>query len=168
MSIEKIRHILDDIRFTESQGGDKIGIEPLKSNLLSLEEYLKNNDSQMEHEKEIEMFRSGITAGQSALKAAMIVNGGAIVTLVTFIGNIWNSGKFEIAAFSCPFALFCYGVILSAVAFGTTYLSQFFFNESEHTLGKTINFITISLVTSSYLSFGYGTYKIYTILSSII
>jgi len=41
------------------------------------------------------MFKSVIDAGTVALRSATLINGGAAVALLAFIGNIWEKGVAE-------------------------------------------------------------------------
>ena len=39
---------------------------------------------------ELQMFKSVILAGQTALKSTILINGGAAVALLAFIGSVWD------------------------------------------------------------------------------
>lgn len=77
-------------------------------------------------EASLEMFKSVIISGQSAIRSAILINGGAFVALLVFIGKIWSESTSQIASslLSSGIAFFSSGVLAGAVAAGFTYLSQ--------------------------------------------
>jgi len=79
---------------------------------------------QHEHEWDLEMLRSVITTGQSALKSSLLINGAAAVALLAFIGNIWNIDPSVVAGIANALGFYVVGVLLAAVAAGVTYFSQ--------------------------------------------
>lgn len=109
----------------------------------------------------VEMFKSVILAGQSALKSSIIINGGAAVTLLAFTGKIWETSTTEVVANSLTTSIFifCLGVFFASFATGTTYLSQYSFSQQWLKLGHAINIFTITVVLSSYGAFFFGAFK---------
>lgn len=111
----------------------------------------------------LEMFRSVILAGQSALKGALLINGGAAIAVLAFIGNLAAKGSGHeemIDLFSLPLFLFTLGVLCGAVSFGTTYMSQFCYSrEKTLWIGHVFQVITISTVIAAYCLFFTGSYS---------
>ena len=66
-------------------------------------------------------------AGQSALKSAMLINGGAAVAMLAFIGTLINNPAHKILLGELSFSmlLFVVGVSVGAIACGATYLAVF-------------------------------------------
>ncbi len=116
----------------------------------------------------IEMFKSVITMGQSALKSAILINGGAAVALLAFIGKVWGNvdGHIDLEYLKCGLMLYTFGVLSATIASGFTYLSQWFYHRHNLTIGKILNVAVIVLVIGSYLLFAMGSYEAY--LSLII
>lgn len=116
-----------------------------------------------ENQKQIEMFRATITSGQAALKSAILINGGASVALLAFIGNIWTKGTLQEAVDSLTLSigLFAGGVLAAAIASGNAYLAQYCYNRYPKWAGDVLNVITILLVIASYVLFAWGTYESY-------
>ena len=108
----------------------------------------------------LELIRSTVIAGQSALKAAMIINGGGAAALLAFTGNIWNKTTSNIIASGLTEAIliFCIGILLAAFATGTTYLSQLIFSYEKVKFATVINYLTITLVILSFSLFIYGSF----------
>lgn len=102
-----------------------------------------------------EMFKSVILAGQTALKSCVIMNGGAAVALLAFIGSVWNkSTDIEVLKLLLiSMILYVAGVLCGVVASGLTYLGQTKYAEQKMKSGNIIRGITISIVIISYLVF---------------
>lgn len=62
------------------------------------------------------------TLGQAALKSMMLANGGAIISLLTFIGN--KAGVHDAHALKVAFGLFGAGLFSSLFAYTGAYFSQ--------------------------------------------
>jgi len=79
----------------------------------------------------LEMRRSTISLGYNVVKSALLINGGAAVALLAFIGNLLNKeyiNTIAIAALAESMMLFGKGVACGALATGTTYVSQCFYD----------------------------------------
>jgi hypothetical protein len=136
----------------------------------ALEEHKANlsawvSSSQYRHEVNLEMLRAVITVGQSALKGALIINGGAAVTLLAFIGKIWGSTDTQPTLVALSFALLSYvfGVLSAAMAAGATYFSQAGyadeFGSHSHTIGRVGHIAAICFVFCAYILFAVGSWK---------
>ncbi len=108
-------------------------------------------------------FRAVIQAGQSALKNAILINGGGAAALLAFLGHIWITKPVANISSYLPYSLlaFALGVLMAAIASGTTYLSQGYYtrylNDKSNQLllkrGDCRNKITIILIVFSYFLF---------------
>lgn len=130
----------DSLRRLAAQGQTAIAIAELDRYLsareahaespgksLTFEEWRHRTTLQNEHD--LETRKSILEAGASALKASILINGGAAAATVAFLGNVAAKGL----APSCPgvsipgirwaLTLFVYGVLASALALGLRYLS---------------------------------------------
>lgn len=125
------------------------------------ERNLAHYDAQQQHS--LEMLRSVFAYGQAALKSAILINGGAAVALLAFIGNIWAKGIVPEAVSSITSAIICFsaGVLAAAFATGTTYLTQYCYSEDHDRTGVTFHIVTILIVLSSYYLFARGSYESY-------
>jgi hypothetical protein len=119
---------------------------------------------QQSHEHNLEMLRSTISTGQSALKSALLINGGAAVALLAFIGSIWTSDNAAKALPEISLALLLYvsGVLSAAIAAGFTYLSQAGFGHEFGEISRSVGYIgrwlAVLGVFASYVLFGYGSW----------
>lgn len=124
----------------------------------------------MSNEGGLEVFRSQIQFGKEALRAAMLINGGAAVALLAFVGGIWpKEPKAEIVnCLAWALILFSAGLLLGAAACSTAYITQYNHNERiansekpelvrKHQSNLTcFLWITISLVFLSLAAFFAG------------
>lgn len=126
----------------------------------------------------LEMFRSVLEAGQSALKAATIINGGAAAAILAFIGGILTSetAPDQLAAVSpLGAAWFCFMIGLGAAgtASGVRYLSQFAYRqehekrEAQKTSAQrwrvgadTLAAVSAAVGASSFVLFFVGSWKL--------
>ncbi|HDL16417.1 MAG TPA: hypothetical protein ENH27_01070, partial [Rhizobiales bacterium] len=155
----KAKYILDwirsDISDAKQQGQDSIAVSALEKYLDHLENELTDVESlgRAEQESElakyraenernlahynarqvlsVEMFRSVIALGQSALKSAMVINGAAAAALMAFIGNlvVKQADVSAVQSLSGSIAYFSAGVLVAAFAMATTYFSQFSYSQ---------------------------------------
>ncbi len=81
---------------------------------------------QHSHSIQVEMFRAVVMAGQSAMQSVVLINGGAAVALLAFLGHAISTKAS--AVFVQPIAnalyLFVIGVLYGSLAMGSTYVSQ--------------------------------------------
>jgi hypothetical protein len=139
----------------------------------------------MEHYKatqahNLEMFRATNTAGQSALRTSFLMNGGASVAILTFIGHLATntSGKVPIHLLAPSLAIFVFGVLLVAFASGATYLAQLFYEQWSYaqwshagkqwakTTGFVLNTMAIVFGFVSYVFFAWGACKAYSVFAT--
>lgn len=136
---------------------DKVGDENAKNKdieleMLKLENQAKLNLQQHNLTTYLETFKVTITAGSNAVKALMLLNGGASIAFLAFIGNLWISGKMNESIPMLVIALraFCYGVGLavccSAFTYFCQYLVQLNFEKDSQSLSKAAHAMNIVAV----------------------
>jgi hypothetical protein len=172
------RKLKEDIEQAKAQGVEKIRSENLISYLSEMEKNLESQseadieihranlqkwieDHKNAHAHSVEMFRSVIAAGQNALRTSFLMNGGASVAILAFIGHLAATSSDNITLFSSVLSIFVIGVLVSAVASGTTYLSQWFYASGDkyHKTGFGLNIVAIILGLGSYGVFAWGIYE---------
>ncbi len=118
-------------------------------------------NAQQQHS--LEMFRSVIVYGQDALKSAILINGGAAVALLAFIGNVWTKSTGQPAVNSLTKAIFLFtiGVLSAAIGAGTSHLTQYFYKENKEKKAKMLHVLTIVIVVAAYTLFFFGSYNAY-------
>lgn len=110
------------------------------------------------HESQLEMFKSVLESGQTAVNTAILVSGGGTVALLAFVGNL--STKTPDApvpqALIVGLTLFAVGVLCGAMAAGARYLSQFCYGNSWARSGVGFHISCIVLVVATYVLFSAG------------
>ncbi|GAB7525298.1 hypothetical protein [Paraburkholderia sp. 2C] len=148
--VKQFQQAVNDV---EAQGFKLIEIVNLKTYLKNMLEMAEGQEqaqpqlteAQAEHQLEVwkaqlsahstfnvEMFKAVIEAGQTALKSAILINGGAAVALLAFAGNAITKWKMEPGTpllTSVGWAMTCFagGTGVGGVATAFRYLSQYGF-----------------------------------------
>ena len=90
---------------------------------------------------DLEMFKSVLETGKVALTTPILVNGGASVALLAFIANI--SAKSDVGSgvgipsIAGALMWFVFGVLLAALATGSTYLTQDLHSQAQYSVSNT-------------------------------
>ncbi len=125
---------------------------------------------QQKHEFNIEMLKATVATGQSALKSALLINGGAAIAILAFIGKIWSQDNDIPACISISLACYVFGVLSAASASGFTYLSQAGygkeFGKYSYHIGTIGRFIAIICVILAYILFGAASWLSYLAISN--
>ncbi len=182
-SKELIKIIRSDVTEAKAKGLSAIPVENLFTYFDKLEENVGGSRQALLPEdleqykarlamwqgERVEHFRAVILHGQNALKSAILINGGAAVALLAFIGHLWRPdtvGALRLLAASLVW--FVAGVLLDAVSAGSTYLSQYCYALcADSPRGKVyqtavaLHILAILLVLVSYGTFAYGTCLVY-------
>lgn len=101
-----------------------------------------------------------IAFAQDALRGIVLLNGGAVVALLAFFGQVW--GKSEIQAIlvmsflRTAIILLVLGALSGIVAQGLAYLSQQAFVEGNRTMGRTLRHSCICLAIAGMYFFVHG------------
>lgn len=145
---------LDDVASSQSK-------EPTEQELTEYHHRLQLHLEQTKgyNESQLEMFRAVIVAGQNAIRSSFLLNGGAAVALLAFVGHLAGVKPGSVSAFSVVIVPFAIGVLFIAVTSGLTYLSQWFFNSENkpsQRMGLALNIVAIILGLSSYGCFVWG------------
>lgn len=125
-----------------------------------------NGDSNGAYESERqELFRSIFSYGDTAIRNALLINGGAAVAILAFIGNVVakttgstsppGSGHVIVAAFAAPLLGYVLAVFSAALASGAAYAAQFCYYHSGGTprAGHFFRWLAILLMLTSYAGF---------------
>lgn len=114
---------------------------------------------QQHHELDLEMLRATLTMGHTTLKSALLINGGAAVALLAFIGGIWSkeSSKAAISAVSESLYLYVIGVLSAALAAGASYFAQAGYGgefwKVSRTIGRIGHTLAVLFIVAAYVFF---------------
>jgi hypothetical protein len=121
------------------------------------------------HAHSVEMFRSVIQAGQSALKTSFLMNGGAAAAILAFVGHLATTNPKKVPLLAHSLTIFVCGVLVAGIASGVTYLSQWLYAGDRpwhEKVGLALNVLAILLGLSAYGVFAWGTYAAYKVFAS--
>jgi hypothetical protein len=168
--IDKLMGELADLK---AQGHESVRVDALEKYLEELRASLGSSIElkKLEHQSSlayydartkhgIEMFKSVIESGREALNALVLINGGAVVALLGFMGAVIAKGLSQTlgASLTYPLLQFGIGVLVGAVAFGARYFSQAFYSAEKNTYGTAFKVLAISLALAGYALFSCGVY----------
>lgn len=89
------------------------------------EQSIARDDYERENKEAESRLQYQIDYSQSLLRTLIIVNGGAIIAIFTFIGN--DGRKFDQSYIYSAFASFSVGIVLTLLAYIAAFLSQLYF-----------------------------------------
>jgi hypothetical protein len=119
-------------------------------------------------ESHLELYRSMINSGQAAMKTTVLINGGAAVSLLAFVGHLIASAKPTIVPrLAFPLTCFVVAVLCGAMAFGLTYVTLSSIVLKKIARSNKSNALAIAFVVVSYVLFGLGSYFAYQIFRSL-
>lgn len=83
-----------------------------------------------------DLFNSVIGLAKISLQAVLLVNGGAAIALLAFLGNLASTQSQSSLVRILAFALLCFaiGVLAGLIGMGVSYLAQYRFLEAESQL----------------------------------
>lgn len=120
----------------------------------------------------LESFRQVIALGQSAIQSIFLINGGASVAVLAFIGHLASAPTTAKAVL--PFAgslrFFVAGVFFAAVTSAATYLSQLAYEGSktgQQVIGVVLHALAVALGVTSFVFFFVGAQAAYRAFASI-
>lgn len=172
-----IRDLEAEIQAAEGEGRTKIKLENLKAYLREIKKIVEEQNERdalqtqrdlafyaAKHSSRIEYYKAKskrisddshavITIGQGALKSSILINGGACVALLAFIGKIITENTVPVPGLSTALLIFGCGVLFSAISSGTTYLSQSNYAIKKRRRAVFYNYLVIVFIILSYLSF---------------
>ena len=102
-------------------------------------EELRRRDAERAHDREAEFFtaqnKATIDTGQLALRTSILVNGGAAIAMLAFIGHLVGEDKIkseQIRDITSSLIWFAIGVACALVALGCTYFSSYSIAKLSH------------------------------------
>jgi hypothetical protein len=153
---------LKEVENTQKEEPSPVDMERYKADLSN---WIAANHH--EHESRLEMFRSVITAGQNSIKSSFLLNGGAAIALLAFIGHLAEIKSTHVSGLIWGLVLFSLGVLATAVTSGLTYLCQWFGASNCPRPARIFNIIAIFFGAVPYGLFLWGLYAAQNALRSL-
>lgn len=181
VEIVRLERFLDTWEDGASVGPDQAALEHERAVAL---EQMKLQWSFRE-QADAQMFTSVIEAGQSALKASTIINGGAAAAVLAFIGGLLKVNEStgpamaSVAPMGVAWFMFMIGLGCAGVATGLRYLSQFAYAAALRvhlrtlkpskfdTVGTFFNWASIVVAAGSFILFFVGSYLLAKLFLSV-
>lgn len=104
-----------------------------------------------------------IEISQYAFKTIIMINGGATIAVLAFIGNVWakdNSNQL-IPSLANSMAVFAIAVLCGTLGTGVIYLCNMHYAKNLNFVGGMFRGVAIVLAIVSYVLFGCGIYYAY-------
>lgn len=103
-------------------------LDRLKKSDLPSSPEKRLQETEHEHQWNVEMVRSGIEAGAQALKTCLLISGGSAAALLAFAGSAWSALTPQgIDTLSWTMTYLGAAIVLIGLASALTYLTQYFF-----------------------------------------
>lgn len=114
-------------------------------------------------ETSIEAFRSEYTSAQSALRTAMIINAGAAIALLAFVGNLWPDVGLAPTLMGLVNSLSGYvlGVLFGAVGLAAHHAMHYFMYAENERWISISKWTYIGLLSFSFAAFALGSWFVY-------
>ena len=108
-----------------------------------------------------EMLKAVVDSGKEALNSLVLVNGGAVVALLGFMGAMIAKGLPSTLGLRLAHAIvyFGSGVLTGAVGFGTRYMSQHLYAGEHEKSGFAFTIVAMMLGVAGYSFFAVGFYN---------
>jgi hypothetical protein len=129
-----------------------------------LQNWIESNKHKFESERE--MFRSVISSGQNALKTGFLLNGGASLAMLAYIGQHGENYTKEL---SLSLLYFVWGTICISLSSAMVYLCQRVFSDPDLSQKKWASYLDIVTICVGFISFVFfilGMYVAYEIFSN--
>lgn len=110
-----------------------------------------------QNSQDVEVLKAVFLFGGAALKSAILINGGAAVALLAFMGSIFIGKPDVVKELTCPLMVFTSGVLSAAIASSASYFSQGYYSRKNESAGNFWRRIAIICVVFSYILFAVGT-----------
>lgn len=104
-----------------------------------------------------------IEISQYVFKTIIMINGGATIALLAFIGNIWNKdGAYQLMpSLAISMASFASAVLCGALGTGVIYICNMHYAKGLNFVAGAFRAVAIILAIGSYVLFGCGIYYTY-------
>lgn len=113
-------------------------------------------------EARIEQFKSMMAVAGLALRTAILINGGAIIALLTFIGGLEGSVRWCVPTLVTSISILSFGIVAAAISILLAYFSQSNHLKSikdtgyDSKNGERLGALSAGFVIFSYILFAIG------------
>lgn len=177
-----LNEIQSELTKLEKAGHQDVSVKALQEYISKLKDHTSNSQEfrKMQFQGNIEkykedraewreLFKATSTTAHSALRTIILINGGAAVALLAFLGKVWGSTVSHIYLDDFAVALFIFvcGVLSAALSTGFTYLSQHCYTYHNDKFGNITRAIANAMAACAYIAFGWGGYVAFLAFTTI-
>jgi hypothetical protein len=165
--VELAKKLLDELAAIDPDGTGEITTKSLIGRLKGVAApQLPENFQLAQYDADVKssimMWNAVIDYGKYAINCCLLINGGASVAMLTFIGNLMLPERaLNHRLFALPLIMFVIGVLAAAIPAGGAYLCQYLLADKKTTAGYVFLCATAIFVITSYVLFALGIYCSY-------
>lgn len=151
--LEYLYAVKDEDENTNSTQEDRLQLTRYESQCA-----LHQQHYQAQRAEGLEMFKSVILSGQNALRTGLLLNGGAAIAILAFIGNVANSHECMLPDLAVALGWFSFGALFVGIAAFLTYATQRIYQKSEKAEDiwyKRGNRLTFGIITIGTVAIGF-------------
>lgn len=171
VSLESLSDFTDDIEKLVVENAIDVPVSEKELEILKARLNAAVLRDQYAYEKDLELIRATVGTAQSALKASILINGGAAVALLAFVSGVWPLGALIRAEIAQALLFFTLGVLCSAVASLLAYFTQAGFGnefgEASQKIGTYARYAAMLVVLGSFGFFIAGSFVAYNVIGGI-
>ncbi|MFQ5673262.1 MAG: hypothetical protein ACE5G9_09215 [Nitrospinales bacterium] len=117
----------------------------------------------------IASIKASVDLAGIAIKSALLINGGATVAILAFLGNFLSKDAQKtvvLNALASPLGYFSLGVVTAAIGSGLAYCSQRSYLEEWNKAGICFNLLAVIFIVATYGAFIFGACDTYSIFKN--
>lgn len=110
----------------------------------------------------VKKYDTVVSSGQSALRALLTMNGGAIVVFLTFLGHAWDKGAVQhqsLSLFVTALSFFIAGVFFALLSYGSIFVTNCLSSEDWPKSANGAFGVTIACGLASIVCFFGGSWR---------
>jgi len=110
----------------------------------------------------VEKYETVVSSGQSALRALLTMNGGAVIVFLTFLGTLWDRGKIPqqtMPLFVAALAWWIGGIFSTLLSYGSIFVTNCFSSINWHRSSNAAFVVTLICGFASLVCFLIGSWR---------
>lgn len=166
-TMELIRALRLRLEELKSSGSTAVDLDSLHK-CLAAAEADASEMPQVFDARDVSLMEAGFRAHENTLKSALVVNGGAAVALLAFVGNLATkaTGGLSMNGFGRAMLIFAAGVLLAGVGQAVTHFLALLGLKGQSDLAGWTNLVVMFLVVAAFTAFGWGTWEAFKAIHS--
>jgi|JI10StandDraft_1071094.scaffolds.fasta_scaffold176568_2 hypothetical protein len=154
-----MNNAIEILQALKSAGQRQVSVIPLLQ-LLQTEDSSRAELLKAQLTFDLEQHKAAFEAANAALKASILINGGAAVAMLALLGNLTKDAPAVtskiVPMLTITLAWFGGGVLLGAMATGLAYSTQLSYAKNVRLAGISLHLLTTASVVFAYICFAGG------------